>query len=367
MKKAISIMSVVLVVFLCSSFPVFATTLSGEENYSAGTNWLDDKIRVQTNALVNRPYLVNYDYDFISERAYYGTTNQPYPANPYNWNSSAQTFFYDVPVTITITVLNRGDALAYSPNTAMYSFTPNISYVETPYCWYVECDDPDVSLYGITPSGQFRFSIKNDHYSYLGTLAIQRSGTWTFQFTIHFLYYYDLGALNGTTYPQILGTSFDQYKNYISIDSITIVSPTQWAWSNVDAYADQNITLWQIKQNILNILDKLNNRDNAYNSVTSDSAAVESGSNAIETQSNTNHQTELSYFNQTNQALSSTGIDTYTFNSEQIGGIGSVSNDFTNVWNSLGSWTSVYIFSLTLSLGLAIIRHVRPIQRSKEE
>lgn len=367
MKKTIAIVSVLVVVFLCSSFPVFADTLSGEENYSAGTNWLDNLIRVQTNALVNRPYLVNYDYDFISERAYYGTTNQPYPANPYNWNSSAQTFFYDVPVTITVTVLNRGDALAYSPGTAMYSFTPNISFVESPYCWYVECTDPDVSLYGITPSGQFRFSVKNDHYSYLGNLAIQRSGTWTFQFTIHFLYYYDLGSLNGTTYPQILGTSFDQYKNYISINSITIVSPTEWVWSNVDAYADQNITLWQIKERVSSIYNHLFNRDTSYSDVSSESSSLDSSSSAATTQSDTNHQTELSYFNQTNTALNNTGISNYSFNNEQIGGIGSVSNDFTSVWNSLGSWTSVYIFSLTLSLGLAIIRHVRPIQRSKQE
>lgn len=101
----------------------------------------------------------------------------------------------------------------------------------------------------------------------------------------------------------------------------------------------------------------LYNQTHGYDEVSPSSSGLQNNSNGLNNQNDSNHQTELSYFNQTNQALSNSGIQNYQFSNDQINGVGSVSNDFTYVWNALGNWNTVYIFSITLSLALVIIRY----------
>lgn len=91
----------------------------------------------------------------------------------------------------------------------------------------------------------------------------------------------------------------------------------------------------------------------------------------ITSKSENAHIQEQSYFTQNAQAIRDTGLSNYRFNGDQENGIGSVSHDFTLLWNALGGFNSVYIFSLTLSLALMILRHVpgviRSSRRNKEE
>lgn len=83
------------------------------------------------------------------------------------------------------------------------------------------------------------------------------------------------------------------------------------------------------------------------------------------------HTQEQSYFTQNAQAIEATGLSNYRFNGDQENGIGSVSHDFTLLWNALGGFNSIYIFSLTLSLALMVLRHapgaIRSSRRNKEE
>lgn len=91
----------------------------------------------------------------------------------------------------------------------------------------------------------------------------------------------------------------------------------------------------------------------------------------IKDKSESAHTQEQSYFTQNAQAIQQTGLSNYRFNGDQENGIGSVSHDFTLLWNALGGFNSIYIFSLTLSLALMILRHapgaIRSSRRNKEE
>ena len=363
-KKTITIMSVLVIVFLCSS-GVYANTLDAPERYTNQAQYLDNTVNNEITAYITKPYLREYDYDFVVGRTYYGTSNNPYPANPYNWNSSAKMQFYTVDCNITVTGLNtNSDGLVYA-NTATWSILPDFNFDETPECWYVEVLTDEVELYNIV-SGQFRFRPVNQNFAYKGRLALPSDSNWSFTFVIHFLYTYSVGAQNGTTYPQIYGTSMSQL-DYVDINSITFSNPTGWTKTNISSSANEIVNWWRIDQWLGIISGKMADEQSAYNNNSTASSDLNTSSSSAETQSNTNHQTELSYYNQTNTALNNSGISNYSFNNEQVSGIGRISSDFNLVYNSLGSWTSVYIFSLTLSLGLMIIRHIRPIQRKREE
>lgn len=71
------------------------------------------------------------------------------------------------------------------------------------------------------------------------------------------------------------------------------------------------------------------------------------------------HEQEAQYYSDTNTALENSGLPDYNFNSQQTGGLSGVSDDFVRVWNACGALNSVFVFSLTLSLALYILRHRR--------
>lgn len=94
---------------------------------------------------------------------------------------------------------------------------------------------------------------------------------------------------------------------------------------------------------------------NALNSSNSDN--VSNDSDTLHDQSEQAHSQEMAYYNSNTQAIQNTGLQSYRFSNDQEIGIGAVRNDFIALWNSLGGWTTVYIFSLTLGLALTILRH----------
>ena len=87
------------------------------------------------------------------------------------------------------------------------------------------------------------------------------------------------------------------------------------------------------------------------------SSSVSSDSSTLSNQSSSVHSQEATYYAQNSQAIQATGLSNYQFDSSTSSGISGVRGDFNDVWNSLGGWTSVYIFSLTLGLALTILRH----------
>lgn len=95
-----------------------------------------------------------------------------------------------------------------------------------------------------------------------------------------------------------------------------------------------------------------------YNSLnSSNSDNVTNDSNDLANQSSQIHSQEETYYAQNSQAIQATGLSNYQFDNNAVSGLQGVRGDFIAVWNSLGGWTSVYIFSLTLGLALTILRH----------
>ena len=111
-----------------------------------------------------------------------------------------------------------------------------------------------------------------------------------------------------------------------------------------------NSWLSQIKAFVENINTNLAGNSTTNSGISSDSSSLKTTSDSVHTQ-------EAAYFTQNTQAIQATGLANYRFGTVEGNGIGAVSNDFTAVWNALGGWTTVYIFSLTLGLALTIIRH----------
>lgn len=89
-------------------------------------------------------------------------------------------------------------------------------------------------------------------------------------------------------------------------------------------------------------------------------------SSDITSTSNSIHTQEEQYFSSNAQAIQATGLSNYRFDQNQTGGISAVSNDFTDVFNALGGFNSVFIFSMTLSLALQIFRHHPIVFRAKQ-
>lgn len=98
---------------------------------------------------------------------------------------------------------------------------------------------------------------------------------------------------------------------------------------------------------------------------------ISNASGSVTTKESQVHTQEQSYFTQNSQAIQATGLSNYRFDTVQQNGINAVSVDFTQLWNALGAWNSVYIFSLTLTLSLTILRHapnaISRKQRKKQE
>lgn len=84
---------------------------------------------------------------------------------------------------------------------------------------------------------------------------------------------------------------------------------------------------------------------------------ISTDSTQLKNESDAVHAQEQAYYTQNSQAIEATGLRNYNFSQSQGDGIARVSLDFTNLWNSLGTFNSVYIFSLTLGLALTILRH----------
>lgn len=69
------------------------------------------------------------------------------------------------------------------------------------------------------------------------------------------------------------------------------------------------------------------------------------------------HTSESQWYADNNEAISASGLSNFQFDSTTSTGLSGAVNDFTLVWNSLGTWTLVYTLSLTLSLATFILRH----------
>lgn len=163
---------------------------------------------------------------------------------------------------------------------------------------------------------------------------------------------YRLNAINSTVsgLDTYLRSAID-YQNY----RVNIINDT--LGDMYDYIIDTDTGLPHITYDLDHIWEHVYNIENLLkgNSTTND--AITNSSGSLKTQSDNVHSQEQAYFTQNSQAIQSTGLGNYRFGTVEGNGIASVSSDFTAIWNALGGWNSVYIFSLTLTMALTILRH----------
>lgn len=171
------------------------------------------------------------------------------------------------------------------------------------------------------------------------------------QTTLYWINYHDENTSNNTA--SILVTENNIYSYLQTMNSG--LSGQLTAINNNVFYTYNNVV--DIKSKLNDIYTDVHSIQQAMTSNSSTNASASQDSQSLKTQSDSVHQQEQQFFNQNSQAIAATGLSNYSFGVNG-NGVTAVSKDFTDIFNSLGDWNSVYIFSLTLGLALTIIRHV---------
>lgn len=114
-----------------------------------------------------------------------------------------------------------------------------------------------------------------------------------------------------------------------------------------------------IVEQIDDILDTLDSISNTISEANTQASNISDTSEDI-------HDAEDEIFEQANTDIGNTVISSFAFDANTSSGMGRVGIDFTNLWNALGNWHNVYIFSMTLTLAFTIIRYMPARSRTKD-
>lgn len=234
-------------------------------------------------------------------------------------------------------------------------------------------------------------------YPVVLVMSYQNTGTTPYRIGINFNISSLLPSSSGIYYPHILDKN-EQWFSLVEVNNTNTIFEGQRVSSNVYSYipvgyfrsyyyieyrvpSGTSITFNTFDSSSFNFTvygasgsdvyvpyDEYQILRDLYSSYASSAPGASSNGSASDSltqQSDNVHSQEQQFFNQNSQALQNVGLSNYRFDQNQTGGIGAVSNDFTAVFNALGGFNSVFIFSMTLSLALMILRHVRPVKRDK--
>lgn len=105
----------------------------------------------------------------------------------------------------------------------------------------------------------------------------------------------------------------------------------------------------------LSLLDRIRLALEGDYNVTSD---LDNKSNAINNQESFIHQQEAQWYQQNEQSINDVGLANFNFGSGSLGGLAIMQQQFADIWNALGDFNLIYIFTLTISLATFIIRHM---------
>ena len=114
------------------------------------------------------------------------------------------------------------------------------------------------------------------------------------------------------------------------------------------------------------IVDQIDDILDTLDSISSTISAANTQAASISDTSEDIHDAEDEIFQQANTDIGNTVISSFAFDANTASGMGRVGIDFTNLWNALGNWHNVYIFSMTLTLAFTIIRYIPARSRNKE-
>lgn len=124
--------------------------------------------------------------------------------------------------------------------------------------------------------------------------------------------------------------------------------------------------LSQVLDNTDTMVEQLNDITSTLSSIANTIQSTNEQAEELSGSSEEVHAQEQVLFEQANSSIGSTVIGSFAFDPDTSAGMGRVGIDFTNLWNSLGNWHNVYIFSMILTLAFTIIRFSSARSRSKE-
>lgn len=151
---------------------------------------------------------------------------------------------------------------------------------------------------------------------------------------------------------------------------VTAVSGHRWnsAIQYIEYYLSQVLYYdTHIASDTATIVNQLNDITSTLTQIASTIQDANDKADNINDTSEDIHEQEEAIFDDANDAIGSTVIESFSFDANTSAGLGRVGIDFNNLWMSLGSWAQVYVFSMTLTLALTIIRFSSARARAKEQ
>lgn len=355
MKKAIAVVSLLTIVMVFFCFSVNAAGVTYNNSVSR-TYTLEQGVTVDVYARALYP----------SEEPFYGDS-QYVDYVSYTWNC-----------ILTVVIKNKTSQNKYikNINPVLYLDKPNIT-PSTPAGGVYDYN----AIVGVENfSNDLQFTIGSDNYL-LWTVA---DNDWTFLDGFVVMPNSTMSAVAVVKFP----SRYYETNNVYTYSTLTDVQITNDRSSETTYYTPQGsnddvllsldtLRTYLTSNNGIPLIDS--DLDSIYSVLTdiktilqantSTNTNISNDSQSLKTSSDNIHAQEQQFFADNSTAIAATGLTNYRFNNGTIAGINQVTNDFTRVWNALGSWTSVYIFSLTLGLALTIIRHapsgIRSIRRKK--
>lgn len=183
---------------------------------------------------------------------------------------------------------------------------------------------------------------------------------------------YSITMPNFTSLTGIRSIEIDSYYSDIFINPYLRLAS---GYSNLFLYLDSYSSVLPVGNNVAVVYFNVYSTDSTIptlqdpnitaSNLTSYSDDLISQSDDVSDLSDDIHSQEQVWYNQNSQAMESVGLSNYRYSQQQYNGILGVTFQFEQLWNALGSWTLVYIFTLLLSLATFILRH-RPTTKMQQ-
>lgn len=147
---------------------------------------------------------------------------------------------------------------------------------------------------------------------------------------------------------------------YIDVD-YTYTTSTSWTAPNVTAWPSDSFTyefgdfdsklMYDNLYKIYKLLEEYIHGDTSAND------ALAGDSNDVSAEVEAVHQQEQQWYSDNQDAIEATGLSNFEFDGRQQLGLGAVRSVFSGLWTSIGEWSMIYIYVLTISLATFILRH----------
>lgn len=289
-------------------------------------------------------------------------------SSPINGNSVRGLSFH-----ISYTIRNRSGYMAVADLNNFVITSPNIyseivnfvgsansSDIGIANAFVSNCENVDVYdiSFNSTASGSLSANTFQMSFRYVEPLVLEPDSQIDMQF--------DVTIPFSETWSEDL-SPYNNFYTRFNASSWSLGSLPSYSLSTMDEYVDNTEGFWPfLLRYIRSIHDKLYGEDDAYEAVEDSSVSVDNSASSASSSLDSIHEQEQQWYNDNDRAIAATGLSNFEYTQDQLTGISHVVGQWGQVWSSLGSWNTVYIFTLLLSLATFILRH-EPTTKLKQK